>query len=212
MVGVLEVFGEHDVADVEERGELRNGEVPDAPRVLELVGDAGVENQAPPRVGGLVHRAERLDEEREGAVAGNHFDDALPRPGGELGAKRDLGGLVALPAGVVRASGRAKGKAGLGHAESPFDDRRGHRVERAEALVPLGGGAEDRHEVAGWRLAEADVLRHEARGEVGAPGGVHQTGRGGRGGPGQDGMGGADGDQRLGREEERQGVGVIGLR
>ena len=64
VVGVLEVLSEHDVAHVEECGELRDREVPDAPRILKLVGDAGVEDEAPPRVGGLVHRAERLDEER----------------------------------------------------------------------------------------------------------------------------------------------------
>ncbi len=48
VIGVLEVFGEHDVAVVEECSKLGNGEAPDAPRVLELVGEAGVEDEAPP--------------------------------------------------------------------------------------------------------------------------------------------------------------------
>ncbi len=49
VVGVLEILGEHDVAVVEEGGELPDGEVPHAPRVLELVGEAGVQDQAPER-------------------------------------------------------------------------------------------------------------------------------------------------------------------
>jgi hypothetical protein len=106
VIGVLEVFGEHDVAVVKQCSKLRNREVPDAPRVLELVGEACVEDEAPPGGGGLVYRAEWLDEEGKAAVAGNHFCDALPCPGGELGAESDLGSLVAFPTSVVGFAGR----------------------------------------------------------------------------------------------------------
>ena len=54
MIGVLEVFGEHDVAVVKQCSKLRNREVPDAPRVLELVGKACVEDEAPPGGGATV--------------------------------------------------------------------------------------------------------------------------------------------------------------
>ena len=37
MVGVFEVLGEHDVTDVQQRGQLGDREVPDAPRVLKEV-------------------------------------------------------------------------------------------------------------------------------------------------------------------------------
>ena len=70
VVGVLEILSEYDVAIVEERGELRDGEVPDAPWILEVVGYTGVEDEAPPRVGGFVDRSEGLDEEREGQLRG----------------------------------------------------------------------------------------------------------------------------------------------
>ncbi len=46
VISVLEVFGEHDVAHVKECCKLRQGEVPDAPWVLKLVGGTGVENDA----------------------------------------------------------------------------------------------------------------------------------------------------------------------
>jgi hypothetical protein len=212
VVGVLEILSEYDVAIVEERGELRDGEVPDAPWILEVVGYTGVEDEAPPRVGGFVDRSEGLDEEREGAVAGDQLNDALPRPGSELGAKGDLGGLVALPAGVVGLAGLKEGKAGLGHAKSPFHDSGGHCVEWAEALVPFRGGVENRHEVACGLFKELYVLRHEAGGKVGASGRTDQARGGSGGGLVEQRVGGADGYQRLGREEERQAVGVGGLR
>ncbi len=63
--------------------------------VLVLVGDAGVEDEAPPRGGSLVHGPERLDEQRQGAALRDHFHHALPDPGSELGAERNLGGFVA---------------------------------------------------------------------------------------------------------------------
>jgi hypothetical protein len=55
VVRVLEVLREHDVASVEEGRELGDGEVPYPPGVLVLVGDAGVEDETPPRGGSLVH-------------------------------------------------------------------------------------------------------------------------------------------------------------
>ncbi len=54
---VLKVLGKHDIAEVEEAGELGDGEVPHTPGVLELVGDAGVEDEAPPRGGRFVNGA-----------------------------------------------------------------------------------------------------------------------------------------------------------
>ena len=101
VVCVLEILGKHDIADVQHRRELRDGEVPDAPGVLHLVGDSSVKDEAPPRVGGFVDRTEWFDEEREGAVARDQLGDALPGPCGELGPECDFGGLVAFPAGVV---------------------------------------------------------------------------------------------------------------
>ncbi len=44
---------------------------------------------------------------RQEAVAWDEFGDALPHPGGELGAKLYLGGLVALPAGVMESGAKA---------------------------------------------------------------------------------------------------------
>ncbi len=38
VVGILQVFGEHDVAHIEESCQLADGKIPDAPRVLEEVG------------------------------------------------------------------------------------------------------------------------------------------------------------------------------
>jgi hypothetical protein len=61
VIGVLEVFCEHDVTVVEECSKVRNREVPDAPRVLELVGEACVDDEAPPGGSGLVYRAKWLE-------------------------------------------------------------------------------------------------------------------------------------------------------
>jgi hypothetical protein len=55
VVSVLEVLGKQDVAEVEKACELGDGEVPHTPGVLELVGDAGVEDEAPPRGGHFVN-------------------------------------------------------------------------------------------------------------------------------------------------------------
>ena len=61
VVGILEVLREHDVAYVEEGRKLGDREVPYTPGVLKLVGESGVENEAPPRRRGLVDCAQRLD-------------------------------------------------------------------------------------------------------------------------------------------------------
>ncbi len=63
VVRILKVFREHDITGVEEGRELGDREVPYPPGVLILVGNAGVEDEAPPRRGGLVHCPQRLDEE-----------------------------------------------------------------------------------------------------------------------------------------------------
>jgi hypothetical protein len=101
VVGILEVFSEHDVTVVQKSRELRDGEVPHAPRVLILVGNAGVEDEAPPGCCGFVDSAEGLDEEGNGATLGNHLNNTLPSPGCYFGPEGNLGSLVALPAGVV---------------------------------------------------------------------------------------------------------------
>ncbi len=69
--------------------------------ILIFVGNAGIQDEAPERVSGLVNSAQGLDEERQGAVVGHHFDDALPDPSGELGTEGDLSGFVAFPTGKV---------------------------------------------------------------------------------------------------------------
>jgi hypothetical protein len=143
MVRILEVLREHDVASVEEGRELGDGEVPDPPGVLVLVGDAGVEDEAPPRRGSLVHGPERLDEQGQGASLGNHLHHALPDPGSELRAERDLGGFVALPAGVVGSPRVAEGEPGLGHDHAALGHSGGDRIEGAETFVPVRGGHEN---------------------------------------------------------------------
>jgi hypothetical protein len=55
-----------------------------------------------------------LSDEGEDGSAGN-LDDALADPCGELGAERDLGGLIALPAGVVGPARGEQREAGFGH-------------------------------------------------------------------------------------------------
>ena len=112
----------------------------------------GVQDEAPPWWGGLVHGAEGLDEEGKGAVGGDHLDDALPGPGGELGAEGNFGGLVAFPAGVVGAPRGAEGETRLGHAEPSLDDGGGRGVKRAEASVPSVRRAENGHDVSSGSL------------------------------------------------------------
>ncbi len=101
MVGVFQVFSKHDITVVQHGGESGDRKIPYAPRILELVGDAGVQDEAPEGISGLVDSAQGLDEKWQGAVVGHHLDDALPDPSGELGAEGDLSGFVAFPASVV---------------------------------------------------------------------------------------------------------------
>ena len=75
--------------------------IPHAPWVLILVGNANIENEAPPGCCGFVDSAEGLDEEGDGAALGNHLNNTLPSPGCYFGPEGDLGSLVALPAGMV---------------------------------------------------------------------------------------------------------------
>ncbi len=65
-VGVLENLCEHDVAEVQKGGELGDREVPHAPGVLILVGDAGIKDEAPPLGCCLVYGTKGLDGDREG--------------------------------------------------------------------------------------------------------------------------------------------------
>jgi hypothetical protein len=162
VVGVLEVLGKHDVAEVQEGSQLGDRKIPHTPGVLILVGNTGVKNEAPPRGGCFVHGSKGLDEEWEGAAPGYDFDHALPSPGSELGAESDLGGLVPFPAGVVRSAGVPQRHSRLGHDHPALDYRGGDRVERAQAAVPLAGGHENRHDVAGRLLLQADVLGKKA--------------------------------------------------
>jgi hypothetical protein len=57
VIGVFEILCEHNVAHVEQSGELPNGKIPDSPGVLKLVGETGVEDEAPPGRRGLINRA-----------------------------------------------------------------------------------------------------------------------------------------------------------
>ena len=161
MICVLEIFREHDVAMVEEGGQLPHGEIPHPPGVLVLVGEAGVQNQAPEGRGRLVHRTEWFDEEGEGAPARDDLDNALPDPRGKLGPERDLGGLVPLPAGMVGEARGGHGETGLGHDEPAFHDGASHGVEGAEAAVPLRGRPVHREHVPGRGLFEANEVREE---------------------------------------------------
>jgi hypothetical protein len=124
VVRVLKVLREHGVAHIEQGGQLGNGKVPDAPRVLERVGDACVEDEAPPRSRCLVDSAQRLNEERVAAPMGNHLDNALPGPSCELRADGYFGRLVALPAGMIWLSGGAESEAGFWHGELTADHGR----------------------------------------------------------------------------------------
>ena len=56
------------VADVERGGKGGGRREPHAPGVLELVGVAGIEDEVPPRVRGLVNGSQRLDEKRQGQL------------------------------------------------------------------------------------------------------------------------------------------------
>jgi hypothetical protein len=162
VVCVLEVFCKEDIAEVQECRQLRNGEVPHAPRVLVLVGDAGVQDEPPPWGSGFVNGTERLNEEGKGTADGNHLNDTLPDPGRELGAESNLSCRVPLPAGVVGPARMAEREAGLGHGHSALHHRGCDGVEWAKALVPLSGGHEDRHNVPNRCLLETDVLGEEA--------------------------------------------------
>jgi hypothetical protein len=68
MIRVLQIFGIHHVADIEQSGEGSGRVVPDAPFVVKFVGDASVEDEAPERIRGLVDSAERFYEERSRTV------------------------------------------------------------------------------------------------------------------------------------------------
>jgi hypothetical protein len=103
---------------------------------LELVGPPGVENQAPPGVGGFINCTKWLDEQGERAVPWDNLGNALPRPRGELGTKGQLHGLVSLPTGVAGAYGWAKGEAWFGHLELASNDDSCRGIEGAEATVP----------------------------------------------------------------------------
>ena len=162
VISVLKVLGEHDIAGVEESGERRDREVPDAPGILILVGDAGIEDEAPEGISCLFDCAKGLDEQGERAISGYHFANALPGPGGELGTDGYLRGFVLFPRCVVGPAGRTKGKTGLGHDEPAVDDGRRYRVKGAEASAPLGPGIVDGHDIPGGGLLEADEIWVEA--------------------------------------------------
>jgi len=205
VVGILEVLREHDVTYVEEGRKLGDREVPDTPGVLKLVGESSVEDEAPPGRRGLVDCAKRLDVEREGAVSGHHFHDALPRPGSELGTKSDLGGLIALPAGVVGTPGRAERETGLGHGGAR-NDRRRRGVKRAKALVPDSRRVVDRHDIAIRTFGKFNVRGKEAGLKGCAPRRGDQGPGGGRERARQERVGGGDGDEAVRGKIKAQGV------
>jgi hypothetical protein len=185
VIGILQVLGEHDVADIKESRELGDRKVPDAPGILELIGDAGIQDEAPPWRGGLVDGPEGLDEERQRAVERHHLNDALPDPHSELGAKGDLGRLVSLPARMIRPARWAQGEAGLGHMKAPLDNGGRRGVEGAETLVPCGGRVINRHEVALRELLEFEIGGHKTGHESRSAGGDDKTSGRRRGGPGE---------------------------
>ncbi len=127
-------------------------------------GQVGQGTKAPPRGSRFVNSTERLNVQWQGKARADHFNDALPRPHGELGAEGDLSGLVALLAGVVRAPGGAEGKVRLGHRQLATDEGRRSGVKGAQAEVPGGSGAEDRHDVAFWVPEQLDIGGEEAGG------------------------------------------------
>jgi hypothetical protein len=180
VIRVLQVLSEHDVADIEEGGQLRDRGVPDAPRVLELVRDASVQDEAPPRRRGLIDRTEGLNKEGERAVAGNHLHDALPDPRGELGTKGDLGRLVALPASMVWPARGAQGEAGLGHVKTALNHRGGGGIEGAEAAMPGSRSIINRHDIAVRKLVQLKIRRHEAGGKRRPTGRLDKPGGGRR--------------------------------
>jgi hypothetical protein len=63
---------------------------------MELVGDARIEDETPPRRRGLVHRTQVLDEQRERSVVRHHLHDTPPGPGSKLGPKGDLGSIISF--------------------------------------------------------------------------------------------------------------------
>jgi hypothetical protein len=83
VICVLKVLREHEVTSVEEGCKLGDGKIPYTPGVLVLVGDAGVEDEAPPRGSSLIHGPEWLNEEGQGAALRDHFHHAWPGPCGE---------------------------------------------------------------------------------------------------------------------------------
>ena len=107
------------------------------PRVLVLIGDASIEDEAPPRGSCLVHGSQRFNEEPERATPGDDLNDALPGPHGDLGTECNLGCLGARSAGVVLQSGMPKRQARLGHDHATFRDRGGDCVERAQPAMPF---------------------------------------------------------------------------
>ncbi len=70
----------------------------------------------------------------------------------------------ALDDGVVGFAEQEEWKARLGHAEPSFHNCCGRRVERAEVLVPLVCGHEDRYEVARELLCKTYIFWHEREG------------------------------------------------
>jgi hypothetical protein len=208
VVGILEVFSKHDVADIKQSGQLRDGGVPYAPGALKFIGQASIKDKAEPRVRGLVNSTQGLDEERGGAAGRDHLDDALPNPCGEFGAEGYLGCLVLLPAGVVGAPRGAQCEAVFGHVEAALDDHGGRGVERAEAPVPSRGGAEDGGQVARGALPQPNVGREEAGGEGLSAGGEDQA-LGWRERPRAERVGAGHSDQSGRREEEGKGLGGV---
>jgi hypothetical protein len=74
VIGILQVFRKHDIAHVEEGGQLAYQGIPDAPRVLEEIGKPGVQDEASPRGSGLV----------DGAVSSGSMYRGRGRPGGTI--------------------------------------------------------------------------------------------------------------------------------
>ncbi len=169
MVGVLQVFSKHDITGIQHGGESGDRKISYAPRILILVGDTDIQDEAPEGVSGLVDSAQGLDEERQGAVVGHHFDDALPDPGGELGTEGDFSSFVALPTSMVGSTRGAERESGLGHDKEALSDMGYNRVERTEAAVPFWGSVVNRHDVAFRGLFEANEIREEARWKGVAP-------------------------------------------
>ena len=109
-----------------------DGQVPDTPLIMELIGDPGVEDKAPEGISGLVDSAQGLHKERGRAPRWDDLNDSLCNPLSKLGAERLLDLLIALPGRMVGAPRASRWKGRLGHRQLAAHDDWGDGVQRAQ--------------------------------------------------------------------------------